>query len=584
MRKIITCLLCIVSFIGKAQVTTAWVNEPRGVSVATDLFNNVYTADWDYSPGGDITLTKRNTSGEIQWQASFDNTDQTRHEVATWVETDHQNNVFVTGTIRSGYSNPVNAASIVMKYSSSGTLLWRKVYESSFDGSSTKKCVTDANDNIYVLGLGNGPSGLVTSVKKITPDGTTAWTYYDDAGIGAPLNIKLTPDNKILITGRGITGSVNGYSKIDLEGNNIWNYAGVLSLYTGDAAGDLYGNTYLTHHEYVLNGKGVIKKLSPAGNILWQKLHDVIGYLAEVGSDNQPVISGFPNNGNGGAAFAKFDSSGTMLWQNLDADGPLYNLLLPAQMKLDAINNAYLAAGTLTEMAVCKINSNGTIGWTHSTSGGFAYGLDIGNDNNIYVVGGYTAKFMQAPLCTTPVGLTVSNINANKARLNWLPVPGAYGYEIWAKPIAASRWKKVITGAGSNTFIARGLTCSTVYEWKIRTICDSSRNTTSPFSAVQNFTTVACTSAVNTADHYAITLNDKQQLIYPNPAKPGGIVYVKNIYANTAYKLFTASAAIVASGMSTAGTIKLPANLSTGTYYIEIYGAPTARQKIIIIR
>jgi hypothetical protein len=84
------------------------------------------------------------------------------------------------------------------------------------------------------------------------------------------------------------------------------------------------------------------------------------GSRIEVGSDNLPVISGFPSSGGSGAAFMKFDTNGNMLWQNLDADGPSYNLLLHAQMKMDAQNAAYLAAGTLFEVAVCKVNSDGT--------------------------------------------------------------------------------------------------------------------------------------------------------------------------------------------------------------------------------
>ena len=338
-----------------AQVTTEWVNEPRGVSIATDADNNVYTVDWEYNPGGDITLTKRNTSGSIQWQVPYDNTDPARHEVATWVETDNQGNIYVSGTIRSGYSNPVNAASILMKYDPSGNLIWRNVYENSFDGSYTKKILVDADNNIYVLGMGSGSSGYVTKVKKFAPDGSTTCTYYDDAGIGAPLNFKVTPDHAVVITGRSIFGSVNGYAKIDLDGNNIWNYPGIFSLYAGDAAGDNFGNTYLTHEEYVFNGRGEIKKLSPSGALVWEKFHDMVGYRVEVGTDNLPVISGFPNDGSFGAAFMKYDSDGNVVWQNLDADGPSLSLMLHAQMKMDAGNNAYLAAGTLSEMAVCKV-------------------------------------------------------------------------------------------------------------------------------------------------------------------------------------------------------------------------------------
>ncbi|MBL0066152.1 MAG: hypothetical protein IPP38_14330 [Bacteroidetes bacterium] len=142
--------------------------------------------NWDYNPAGDITLTKRDSSGTILWDTAFDNTDNTRHEVATWVDTDNDGNVLVSGTIRSGFSNPVDAASLLMKFDSSGALLWRVVYENSFDGSSTKKVLVDANNNIYVLGLGIGPLGMVTKVKKFDAFGTPVWSYFDTAGTGRP--------------------------------------------------------------------------------------------------------------------------------------------------------------------------------------------------------------------------------------------------------------------------------------------------------------------------------------------------------------------------------------------------------------
>ncbi|MBL0063046.1 MAG: hypothetical protein IPP40_16595 [bacterium] len=58
-----------------------------------------------------------------------------------------------------------------MKFSPAGTLLWRRVYENSFDGSYTRKCLVDEQDAIYVLGMGPGPSNFATKVKKFTADG-----------------------------------------------------------------------------------------------------------------------------------------------------------------------------------------------------------------------------------------------------------------------------------------------------------------------------------------------------------------------------------------------------------------------------
>ncbi len=394
--KLIFCFIISSAYL-QAQVNVDWYNYPGGVAVATNSNYDVYTIDWDFNPAGDILLTKRDSSGSILWDTAYNNTDNTLHEVATWVETDNAGNILVSGTIRSGFSNPVNAASVLMKFDSSGALLWRVVYENSFDGSSTKKVLVDANDNIYVLGLGTGPTGMVTKVKKFDSTGIPVWSYFDTLGIGAPINIKFTPDNYMLIVHRTLSGNFNGFSKIDLNGNLLWSVAGINSNTVGDAAGDSQGNTYLINGEYVISNSGsVLQKISPNGSQIWADTNNITAYRVEVGNDDNPVICGFPNSGTPGAAFIKYNSAGNILWQNLDADGPSYALLLHAQMRMDIDNAAYLAAGTLTEMALCKVNSNGMSEWTVAIPGSYANAFDFQTSDVIYVVGGTTAKIGQS--------------------------------------------------------------------------------------------------------------------------------------------------------------------------------------------
>ncbi|MCU0406306.1 MAG: T9SS type A sorting domain-containing protein [Ignavibacteriaceae bacterium] len=83
-----------------------------------------------------------------------------------------------------------------------------------------------------------------------------------------------------------------------------------------------------------------------------------------------------------------------MAWSNLDADST-FALMLHAKLIMDQNNNIYLAAGTLTEMAVCKVNNDGTSAWTVTMPGSYGNDIVLGNDNNVYVVGGNTAKINQ---------------------------------------------------------------------------------------------------------------------------------------------------------------------------------------------
>ena len=388
--------LLLLPVLGHAQVTVDWAQEPGGVAVAGDWKGNVYTVRFDSNLAGDILLIKHNSSGVLQWTASYDQTDNTKWDKAVWVTCDPAGNAIVCGTLMSGYSNPVNAASILMKFNPAGDLLWRVVYDSAFDGSSTRRCLVDGSGNIYVLGLGMGPGGLVSRVKAFNPDGSARWDWFDSQGIGAAQHFKFAPDQAILIYCRGITGSINGYAKLDLAGNTVWSLPGINSLTAGDLAGDSEGNSYILHGEYVANGGTVLRKLDFVGATLWSVTHPFGGFRVEVGSDDQPVACGFGPPNSGGAAFVKFDSSGGVVWQNLNADGS-QNLLLHAQMLLDSRNNAYLAAGTLFQMAVCKVDHDGRDGWLALLSGGSgASSIAMGPNGQVYVAGGNTVQLGQA--------------------------------------------------------------------------------------------------------------------------------------------------------------------------------------------
>lgn len=108
--------LLLVPVLAFAQASIEWTQPTRGNAIAVDAAHNVFTVDYDYNPAGDITLTKRNPNGSLAWNATFNQTDNTKWEKATWVATDSEGNAIVSGSLMSGYSNPVNAASILMKF------------------------------------------------------------------------------------------------------------------------------------------------------------------------------------------------------------------------------------------------------------------------------------------------------------------------------------------------------------------------------------------------------------------------------------------------------------------------------------
>lgn len=378
-----------------AQVSTLWNAPTRGVGVAVTAADDSYTADFEVGPGQDISVTKRDAAGNLLWTAQFDQTDSTKWERAQWIESDPAGNAIVCGTLMSGFLNPVTAASLLMKYSPQGNLLWRRVFDGPFDASQTRQCHVDEGGSIYVLGLGSGPGGYVTKLRKYSADGDVVWTYFDPVGIGFPQRMKASSDGGFLISGRSLFGSLNGFAKVDSAGNHVWHRVGLSSLAAGDGAPDAWGNSYLVGSEF---GPGAtrITKVDSQGATIWEQLFPHSGSRVEVGPDDCPVVSGFPSSGSPGAAFLKVDPDGNLLWANADADGP-QALLLHGRLLLDASGDAYLSAGTLFQMAVCKVRgSDGAGVWTALISGSSsAAGMDLSpSTNSVFVVGGTTARLL----------------------------------------------------------------------------------------------------------------------------------------------------------------------------------------------
>lgn len=102
-----------------------------------------------------------------------------------------------------------------------------------------------------------------------------------------------------------------------------------------------------------------------------------------------------------------------------------------------------------------------------------------------------SATFQTAPDCTTPTtGLSTSNITHNSAKLSWDSKSIATSYDLQYRKSGDIAWID-IAGLPMNSIILNGLSSSTSYEWRVRTICSS---TTGAWSSVSTFTTLSfCT-------------------------------------------------------------------------------------------
>lgn len=387
-------LLALASACACAQ-SLSWSVEPRGVAIAADAQENVFTADGDANPAGDISLTKTAPNGQRFFTVKYDNTDATRSEWPSWVDTDSTGGAYVSGTSRSGFSNPVNANALLMRFAANGSLRWRTVLGSEFDGGSSFRLLVDTADNAYVLGLGPTPGGVRMRIHKVTPDGTASLLWYDAFGIGSPSNFKWGLDGSLVVAARSLSGQLGGAARLSTTGLTLSVSTQVPAFSSVDAAADAQGNLYVASIDPALQ-QGRLQRLSAGFGGQWVR-NDPIGFIrVDAAPAGGVVAAGSPRASGFGTAFARYTAEGNPLWVNADADGPSIDMLGHAQMRLDAQGNAFLAGSTLGQMALTRVNADGSSAWAVQVPFGSGVGLAFGAASQaVYLVGGQTARIEQ---------------------------------------------------------------------------------------------------------------------------------------------------------------------------------------------
>lgn len=140
------------------------------------------------------------------------------------------------------------------------------------------------------------------------------------------------------------------------------------------------------------------------------------------------------------------------------------------------------ATWTTFTMSGALVNQNVVI----ATAGTYPYYCDFhGAAGGVGMAGTITVT-CAPPTCNTPTGVSSSMITSTSAKISWSAVAGATKYQIQYRPVGAPSWlKKNATTTSKNL---TGLTPSTTYQYKVKTICAAGN---SPFSITQTFTTTA---------------------------------------------------------------------------------------------
>lgn len=294
-------------------------------------YANVYS--WSRK---DIVTIKYNPLGDTAWVRTYNGSANSDDE-GTAITVDAQGNVYVAGyaTLTLKYKDL-----ILMKYNSSGTLLWAKTYGITglYMEDKASGIALDASNNIYVTGYGTGATGNKSIIiSKYDTDGNKKWTKQENGSTGnSAEGYGIVVDNagNIIIT--GYVTSQNNWediilNKYNASGTLIWSTTYNNSNYNDedkawgivvDADNNIYISGHTTIDFYARNTDAITLKFNSSGTLLWQSVFGGNGNEQDkawgivVDTDGSVYIGGYTTNAymNQNYLTVKYNSTGVMQW------------------------------------------------------------------------------------------------------------------------------------------------------------------------------------------------------------------------------------------------------------------------------
>lgn len=230
-------------------------------------------------------------------------------------------------------------------------------------------------------------------------------------------------------------------------------------------------------------------------------------------------------------------------------------------------------------------------GYTSCTDG-FMNGQETGID-----CGGPSCPVCPST-CTTPTGVSVSNIGINNATINWSTVTGAVTYTLEYKLNSSSTWIVASsTIANTNSYYLAGLSSASLYDYRIRTNCSSTNSsyfqsqftTVTPAACNSNYEpnesrAAAATIPANTTITATIgTTSDLDYYTLTTSVTSNFVVSLTNLADDYDLVMQNSSGTqigISENGGTTSESITLN-SLAAGTYYFYVYGYGGANSPLI---
>lgn len=357
-------------------------------AVDVDNQNNIYAAGRSDSSsffGRKATLLKYSSTGTLLWEKHIGVNPYYKSCEFSDVSIDAQGNIVAAGYVITSTGGADTNKLLMVKYNPAGTLLWMQLYLYQKGSGVSSKIAFDNNSNIFVFHQGlTFIDKVVVMMSKFNSSGMSQWTtYYQGTNFGGVDNVydlKIGPDNNPVYM-YVLNNSAPSFSTLCIT-----------KLNNADG-GPVFNQSY---------GVGFISADELPGNLLINAANEIF-FCYSSQSSTQTGYEGiiYKLNPNGGVVlnltFNTLPMSPDYIKSiGLDADNNIYALAY----------SSYLAKGYVIRYG----NSGNKIWETNFTPNSFnnsSYaGMHIGVNKEIYLalttnpVSGYEAtayKFIQVP-------------------------------------------------------------------------------------------------------------------------------------------------------------------------------------------
>ncbi len=419
--------------------------------VAADAYGNIYVTGMSIGSGTseDFYTVKYDTSGNIDWEARYNNDSVNGSDVPQAIAVDSAGNVYVTGPSR---GSGTSADYATLKYDSGGVLVWVARYDGpSSQGDAAHDVAVDSSGGVYVTGASMGSDGIYDFVTvKYDSDGNIAWTGYTDGAARYDPAAGSHYGNAIAVNSSGVyvTGTSDGSGtfsdfatiKYDLSTGaqlQVARYNGPPNSNDGarDLVLDASGYVYVTGGSY---GTGTDRdyasiKYDADLNTVWSGGSIHLGaaryngpangpdeaYAIDVDSAGYVYITGVSRSIGTDDDFAtvKYDSNGITVWTTTDGsvryDGPYVGSGDNDEahdIVVDNSGNVYVTgvsqgSGMHTDYTTIKYDSDGIDLWERrhfnpGDSNDWAMALALDPSGNIIVAGHMNTAGPSPEICT----------------------------------------------------------------------------------------------------------------------------------------------------------------------------------------